>query len=187
MPTRITGRRFARAVLQAQGPSADGTGGAEGVLDFDLGALEGLEIIAVTGAINHNNTSYAAGDNQDNADVAVQELHLEPGTIVDTGILVEGDIGLVDLDQDIIYAQHLSKSFVGGSATEGGGMSTHITPTGRVDLTDRAGVGVFTSRNITHRAEVESNNSDAMCELLIEYYRVVFSISELGLLNIRRG
>jgi len=187
MPSRITGRRFARAVLQAQGPSADGAGGAEAVLDFDLAALEGLEIVAITGAMNHNNTSFAAADLGDNADIGVQELHLEPGTIVDTGILGEGDIGLTNLDQDVIYAQHLAKSSVGGAATEGIGVAMSVMPTGRVDLTDRAGVGVFTSRNLTHRAEVESNNSDLMCLLLIEYYRVVFSISELGLLNIRRG
>jgi len=187
MPTRTSGRRFARSPLQAQGPSADGAGGAKAVIDFALGELSGIEIIAVTGAMLQENTSYAAADLGDNPDVGVQELHLDPGSLVDTGILQPGDIGLVDIDSDIIYTQHIQKTALGGAATEGIGAAVTLSNPGRVDLTDARGVGVFTARNIQHRAEVESNNSDLACELLIEYYRVQFSLDEIGILNLRRG
>jgi len=188
MPRRITGRRFARSALQAQGPSADGSGGVTVILDFDLAALEGIEIIAVTGFINAENTSFGAADLGDNADVSVHELHLEPGTIVDNGLLAPADIGVLNVDQDAIFTQHLFRSFVGGAATESGSMDVHITPTGRVSLVDETTrEGVFTAQNITHRAEAESNNSDAMCLLIVEYYRVVFTIQEVGILNLRRG
>jgi len=185
MPRRTTGRRFARSVLQAQGPSADGAGGATRVLDFDLGAREGVEIIAVTGMIRHDDTSLASTDNATTTDAAIQELHLEPGTLVDEGLLSEGDIGTNDVDAEVIYTQIHTVMQIGGTATEGLGGSIETVPNGRISYEDRAGAGVFTSRNITHRAEVESNNSDAECLLMVEYYRVEFTLDELGILNIR--
>jgi len=188
MPRRTTGRRFARTALQAQGPSADGAGGTTRVLDFDLAALEGIEIIAITGMIRHTNTSFAVADNASNNDDAIQELHLEPGTLVDQGLLSEGDIGVQDVDAEVIFTQIETMIVIAGSSTEGQGAAHTIQPNGRQDLVDPVTrQGVFTSRNITHRAEVESNNSDAECLLIIEYYRVQFTIEEVGILNLRTG
>jgi len=189
MPQRITARRFARSALTPEGPTADGAGGQTNVLDFSLGAREGLEIVAVTGLVgNIVDTSIAANDNALAASSqSRQSLHLEDGQLEDAGNGQTAE-DVDNVDSEIIFEQLISPIWIHtGVAAEGQGLSVVVTPTGRVDLTDRAGNGVFTARNISHRAETETNSADVYLALLIEYYRVELSLAELGFFLARRS
>lgn len=189
MPQRITSRLFARSALSPEGPNADGVGGQSNVLDFSLGGLEGIEIIAVTGYLgDFTDSSIGAADNalQSGAQ-GRQSLHLESGALEDAGngqIAEDEDV----IDSEIFWKQHFSPHWIHtGVAAEGQGLSFSITPNGRIDFTDRGGSGIFTARNITHSAETETNNSDAWMGILLEYHRVLFSRSEIGFLLARRS
>lgn len=185
MARRITARRFAHSMLTPEGPSADGASGQFNEIDFDLSGDLGIEIIAITGIIANVSEDTAAAPDVIQAVAARQSIHLDPDTPPDPGLAQTSEADLEDTDSDIIFYQVLTLYWMNG--TTEGGVAAQLSPSGRISYVDEGtGRGVFSSRNIQHGAETESNNSDGSMRVVIEYYYVEFTRDELGIINARR-
>jgi len=170
MPRALSGIRIARSYLTPAGTTA-----VQRVLDFQLGADDGIEVFSITGDIGMQTTgvgaSYVAGS-------VVQTVHLESGSIEAVPIGTD-DEDTIDSEQ--IYRQTLCH--VNYNGTTEAASSMVISPATPVVYPQP----LFSARNITHNAIGDLATYVFGCHVLIQYRFVRFSLQELGLILARRS
>jgi hypothetical protein len=172
MPDRASGLRIARSMVSPTANTA-----VNRVLDFSLGLRQGIEIVGVLGNMRF---SLAEGTTLTEAD-GHQSVHLEESTLEDYPVIVGEDDD--NIDTEVIFAQTCFIRSEVEAATRGGSFYSHtVTPSGMVNFPG----SVFTARNITHQGECHSSNLAGNCGVLIYYYYVTFTLSEMGLILARR-
>ncbi len=177
MPREISGLRIARSFITPSDTAVSR------VIDFQLGARQGIAISAVLGSMlpdPSNTTISAAGIVIMNA---VHTLHLESGSLE-----VVPDVGGEDedtIDSEVFYRQ--VGTLIGNDdlTTEfRASITYHSDPNGMVEYPrDKP---VFSARNITHRGISTNSSLDFLAHVTIYYTFVEFSLSELGLILARR-
>lgn len=176
MPREISGLRIARSFVSPTEVEVSR------VIDFQLGARQGIAIEAVLGEMvpDAGNFAVAASGAPDGFN-ATQTLHLESGnleTVPDAAAQDEDTI-----DSEVFYRQGLWLGGINDAATEFRASLAVITsPQGVVDYKKP----IFVARNITHRAITTASTFDALCHVMIFYTFVEFSLAELGLILARR-
>jgi len=173
MPTILSGTRQARSMLSPSNAVLTQE------IDFGVAARQGIEVLGVLGTIGIANITISAtfASNRHGQ----QSVHLETGTLEDIPFDVAEDAYLSDTE--VIFEQrlHTHHQSVGGAAGDGGSANSFVTPTGLIDL---RGLGVYSARNLTHRAEA-SANIEVVFDVLIYYRYVEFSLGELGFILAR--
>lgn len=173
MPRRISGLRAARSMVTPEDATV-----VSRVLDFNLGAQQGIELAVVSGGMAIDSVVESTDTQELMAD---QSLHLEAGQIETIGNQTGEDEDLIDTE--VIWQQFLSMLIQEEAATRGGSHAAiSVSPAGPVVLPS----GVYSARNITHAAKSETNLF-VSCHVHILYYYILFSLGELGLLLARRA
>lgn len=179
MPTPLSGMRTARSLVTPVGSNDI----VSRVLDFDLGAQDGIEISGVLGLVgSFGDVSTPVSDTIMHTADAVQTLHLEAGTLEGVPYLAGEDED--DIDTEIFWQQVVSRSFLipATTAVNKAGMAMQVTPSGLVTFPEP----ILAARNITHRGETQLADNDCSLGVLIYYRYVRFSLQELGFLLARR-
>lgn len=173
MPRDISGLRIARSHVT---PAGSATVSRE--LDFQLGPLVGLKIWAVLGtAVIDISTAPAA----QTMIQGQQTLHLETGTLEDVPNVAGEDED--NVDSEIFYRQEAQVIQNDDLATEfRASAALLVTPSNIVNFA----VPIFAARNISHRGESIGANADIIFNVMIYFNFVQFSLSEMGLLLVRR-
>ncbi len=177
MPTEISGLRIARSFIT---PDAADTA-VERVLDFQLGARQGIAIAAVLPTWT---VAVEAGPISSSVQVFLngnQTLHLESGSLetVPDGIGDDEDT----IDSEVFMRQDAILAGNDDAATEfRASLAIVINPNGLITFPKP----ILTSRNITHRAIVNGATFDSACHVIIYYTFVEFTLAELGLILSRR-
>jgi len=175
MPRIISGLRTARSFVT---PTSSSVVSRE--LDFQLGAQQGIEILAVLGYGTYFDTSPSTSDTVPVTSVGVQSLHMETGTLEDVPKVAADDED--DIDTEIFYIQSYSMMFQIPATAGGGGGSVFATPTGIVNFAEP----IRTARNITHRGQTVAVGQELNVGVLIYYRYIEFSQAELGFFLARR-
>jgi len=175
MPREISGLRIARSFIT---PSSSEV---SRVLDFQLGARQGISISSVLGEIlpDPDNTTISASVSSFlNGN---HTLHLESGSLETVPDAVAEDEDTID--SEVFFRQGFS--FVGNDdlTTEfRASAAMVISPQGVVNYEKP----ILTARNITHRGITRAGALDTLCHVTIFYTFVEFSLAELGLILARR-
>ena len=175
MPREISGLRIARSFITPT--SAE----VSRVIDFQLGARQGIAISSVLGEIlaDEANTTVSTG-----AVTILQgnhTLHLESGSLETVPDQAGEDEDTID--SEVFYRQTFS--FIGNDdlTTEfRASASQLVVPQGMIQY-DKP---LLVARNITHRGIAKAGALDLLCHVTIFYTFVEFSLSELGLILARR-
>lgn len=171
----LSGTRTARSMLSPDNAVE------VALMEFPLGARQGIELMAILGTVGVVNFTYSTTPSS--ALNGMQTLHLEAGALEDVPFTVAEDGVLIDTEVAFTQRLHSHQQSVGNAAGDGSHGSTFVTPTGLVDL---RGMNIYSARNLTHRAEA-ANNVEIVFDLLLYYRYVEFSLSELGLVLARSG
>lgn len=175
MPRKISGLRIARSFITPSNTVV------ERVIDFQLGARQGIEISAVLGEImvdpqNITVSSTTLGFLQGN-----HSLHLESGSLETVPDAAGEDEDTID--SEIFYRQSFSWAGNDDVTTEFRASASQIVvPQGIVDFKEP----ILAARNITHRGITGNSGIDTLCHVIIYYTFVEFSLAELGLILARR-
>jgi len=174
MPREISGLRLARSFVTPTEVEVSR------VLDFQLGARQGIAIKAVLGSILANSGS-SVSTSTTSFITANHTLHLESGSLETVPDAAAEDEDTID--SEVFYRQDLLLAGNDDAATEFRASITHeVTPSGIVDFPEP----IFAARNITHRGITGGSTLDTNCHVLIYYTFVEFSLAELGLILARR-
>ncbi len=175
MPREISGLRIARSLITPT--DAEVTR----VIDFQLGARQGIQIHSVLGIAVPDPLGYTPSSAAQNEMSASHTLHLESGSVENVP-----DAGGEDedtIDSEVFYRQEL---WIGGNddlTTEfRSSLAAMVVPSGMVSYPR----DLFSARNITHRGITTNAGLDALCHVMIFYTFVEFSLGELGLILARR-
>ncbi len=175
MPREISGLRIARSFITPSDTAV------ERVIDFQLGARQGIAIEAVLGDMvpdPANVTISAAGITHLPAN---QTLHLETGSLEDVPQAATADEDTID--SEIFYKQVMYLAGNDDLTTEfRASLTSFISPAGLVTFAKP----IMTARNITHRGRSISSAMDFLGQVIIYYTFVEFSLAELGLILARR-
>lgn len=173
MPTEVSGLRFARSFVSPTDARVSR------VLDFQLGARDGISILGVLGNIRIDSAAFTPSPTALTALDGHHTLHLEAGSLED--IPDEAGEDEDTIDSEVFYQQSLS--FVGiDEPTAQGAAAISVLPSG-MWIPPRP---VFTARNITHSGISGDTTLDLLCHVIIYYVFVQFTLSELGLILARR-
>jgi len=177
MPRILSGQRTARSLVSPTGAANE----VERVLDFQLGADDGIQIEAVLGYGNYADLSPTPSDTVPVASIGMQTLHLETGATEDLPIAAGEDAD--DIDTEIFYVQSFAYSaIIGATNTFGAGVSLAITPSGLFIPP----APILSPRNIIHKGRSDITGSFGQFGVLIYFRYVRFTTSELGVLLARR-
>ena len=174
MPREISGLRIARSFITPTDSEVSR------VIDFQLGARQGISISAVLGSILPQSSTVISVSTITHLN-ATQTLHLESGSLETVPDAAAEDEDTID--SEVFYRQDL---YVGGNddvTTEfRASLAVSVTPSGIVDYK----VPLLVARNITHRGISPQAALDFMAHVTIFYTFVEFSLAELGLILARR-
>lgn len=176
MPRVISGQRVARSFVSPTGATNE----VSRVLDFQLAADQGIEVIAVLGYGWAHDDSPPTSDTVPYIAQAHQTLHLEEGATEDLDYLAGEDDD--EIDTEIIYAQTFADRGHIPATAGGGGAGLHISPAGLVTFPEP----ILSPRNLTHKGTTATADVDLEAGVLIYYRYVEFSNAELGVLLSRR-
>lgn len=174
MPRTVSGQRIGRSFV-----SPSGADEVSRVLDFQLGADEGIEITSVLGYGSLHDDTPVASATVPSIAHALQTLHLEGGATEDLPVAAAADAD--DIDTEIFYMQSFEQHTFFHTTT-GAGIGLSKTPNGLL-IFDRP---ILSPRNITHKGTTLATDHDLECGVLIFYRYVRFTSAELGVLLSRR-
>jgi len=174
MPQVISGPRQARSFVTPTGAAV-----VTRVIDFNFAADQGIQIFAVLGSVDAQDTSPVASDTAVVQIPVAQSLHLEEGTIEDVPFVDADDAD--EIDTEVFFSQQVAGA-VQIPATAGGGGGNGASGTLYVPYIKP----ILVARNITHRGETQTTGQFGHCAVLIFYEYVRFSLQELGLILARR-
>jgi len=175
MPREISGLRIARSFITPT--SAE----VSRVIDFQLGARQGISISAVMGDVMVDPSAFTPSATIVLAFNGNHTLHLESGSLETVPDATAEDEDTID--SEVFYRQ--SMQFIGNDdlTTEfRSSAGLMVMPNGIVNY-DKP---ILTARNITHRGISVSGALDILCHVIIFYTFVEFSLAELGLILARR-
>lgn len=175
MPREISGLRIARSFITPPGTEVSR------VIDFQLGARQGIAIEAVLADIAVDPAAFTPGASIITVLNGNQTLHLESGSLENVPDAVAEDEDTID--SEVFFRQTLT--FVGNDdfATEfRASAAIAVMPSGIVNFAKP----IFSARNITHRGITTGAGIDLLCHVTIYYTFVEFSLAELGLILARR-
>ncbi len=175
MPREISGLRIARSFISPTDSEV------ARVLDFQLGARQGIAISSVLGDVVIDPAGFTPSTSTITAFNGVHTLHLESGSLETVPDAVAEDEDTID--SEVFYRQQMS--FVGNddATTEFRASSAvSVMPSGIVNYQK----DILTARNITHRGISTAGALDLLCHVTIYYTFVEFSLAELGLILARR-
>jgi len=173
MPTDVSGMRIARSFVTPTESAVSR------VIDFQLGAQEGIRIRKVFGDMQISGSNWTPSATALGSLQGVHTLHAESGsleTVPDTAGEDEDTI-----DSEIFYRQVYEVAGI-DEPTAQGAASISVVPNGPWEYEG----GLFLARNITHRGITSSASLDLSCHVTILYNFVKFSLSELGFILARR-
>lgn len=175
MPREISGLRIARSFITP--PNSE----VSRVMDFQLGARQGIAIHAVLGDMVIDSTGFTPSAAAQTVLNGTHTLHLESGnleTVPDAGGEDEDTI-----DSEVFFRQSLL--YVGNDD-----LTTEFRASAAVLVTPSSIVNferpILTARNITHRGIALQSSLDFLAHVIIYYVFVEFSLAELGLILARR-
>jgi len=175
MPREISGLRIARSFITPTDTRVSR------VIDFQLGARQGIQIEQVIGAMGPDVTGFAISTGVTGHFTATQTLHLEAGSLENVPDTTAEDEDTID--SEVFYRQDL---YIGGNddaTTEfRASLAMTVTPSGAIAYPKP----ILTARNITHSGVALSAALDFTAHVLILYTFVEFSLAELGLILARR-
>jgi len=175
MPREISGLRIARSFITPTDTEVSR------VMDFQLGARQGIAIDAVLGTLIPDPAGLELASATVTEASGVHTLHLESGSLETVPDAAGEDEDTID--SEIFFRQEV---WVGGnddSATEfRASLAVLVNPNGLLTFPKP----VFTARNITHRGISSASNMDFLAHVIIYYTFVEFSLAELGLILARR-
>ncbi len=176
MPREISGLRIARSFITPTDSEVSR------VIDFQLGARQGIAIHMVAGDIQLDGTTVIQVTTIASA-IGNHTLHLESGsleTVPDSSAEDEDTI-----DSEVFYRQGCTVIGNDDVTTEfRASVAFTVTPSAPVVFPENK--PVFTARNITHRGIATQSWLDIACHVTIYYTFVEFSLAELGLILARR-
>lgn len=177
MPRVLSGQRVCRSFVTPTGAADE----VSRVLDFQLGADDGIRIEAVLGYGHYFDASPAPSDTVPVASMAAQTLHLETGATEDLPMVAAEDAD--DIDSEIFFVQSMAyNAIIGNTVTFGAGVDLAITPAGLFIPPEP----ILSPRNIIHKGRTNVADSFAFLGVLIYFKYVRFTTSELGVLLARR-
>jgi len=174
MPREISGLRIARSFISPTDTEASR------VIDFQLGARQGIAISSVLGEIVPDPAATVPGATF-NVFNGSHTLHLEAGSLETVPDAAGEDEDTID--SEVFYRQTLSMGSLDDSTTEFRASYGVTVLPGGVLAYDKP---ILTARNITHRGITSSSALDILCHVTIFYTFVEFSLAELGLILARR-
>ena len=175
MPREISGLRIARSFITPTNARVTR------VLDFQLGARQGIAISQVLGSIKVDPGAFTLSTSTVLMFAGNHTLHLESGSLE----TVPDEQGEDEdtIDSEIFYRQDLS---VGGNDD----VTTEFRASLAMETTPNESITfekpILTARNITHSGITSSANLDILAHVIIFYTFVEFSLAELGLILARR-
>lgn len=175
MPTDISGLRIARSFITP----TDARVTRE--LDFQLGPRQGIRIESVLGGMAPDRAAFVPSVTTQAVMQGNQTLHFETGSLETVPDAVAEDED--SIDSEVFYRQDMT--YIGNDdvTTEFRASSTLIvTPQGIVDYRG----SLFTARNISHSGISLDAGLDLVCNVIIFYTFVEFTLAELGLILARR-
>jgi len=175
MPKEISGLRIARSFITPTNAEASR------VLDFQLGARQGIAISGVLGSIKTDPGAFTLSSSTVLMFAGNHTLHLESGSLE----TVPDEQGEDEdtIDSEVFYRQDLSVGGNDDATTEfRASLALESSPHALVTFPKP----LLVARNITHRGISSSANLDLLCHVIIYYTFVEFSLSELGLILARR-
>lgn len=173
MVKEISGMRIARSFITP----TDSVVTRE--LDFQLGPQMGIGILGVLGDIRIDANAWTPSPTALTTLQGRHGLHFETGSL--EGIADEAGEDEDTIDSELFYLQSLSVAGI-DEPTAQGAVSVTVNPT-TLFVPPRP---LFTSRNISHSGISIDSTLDLLCNVLIYYVFVEFSLSELGLILARR-
>lgn len=175
MPREISGLRIARSFI------TPGNTEVARVLDFQLGARQGIAISGVLGdmSLDPANTAHSASIISE--ETATQTLHLESGSLETVPDAAGEDEDTID--SEVFYRQHLQFASNDDVTTEFRASVAIVVNPSTIVPFQRP---ILTARNITHRGIASSSNLGFLAHVIIYYTFVEFSLAELGLILARR-
>ena len=175
MPREISGLRIARSFITP--PNTE----VSRVIDFQLGARQGIQIHSVLGSMTVDPGNTTISSSGINFFHGTHTLHLESGsleTVPDASAEDEDTI-----DSEIFYRQEITVAGNDDLTTEfRASLAIVVNPNGLVEYARP----LFIARNITHRGISLSSAMDFLAHVTIFYTFVEFSLAELGLILARR-
>lgn len=174
MPREISGLRIARSFITPTEAEVSR------VIDFQLGARQGIAISSVLGDITADPANYSMVT-PFVLKRGTHTLHLEAGSLETVPANAGEDEDTID--SEVFYRQVYQDAGVEDLVTEfRAAYGAIVLPTGVVNYEKP----ILTARNITHRGINSSSNLDTLCHVTIFYTFVEFSLAELGLILARR-
>lgn len=175
MPREISGLRIARSFI-----SPTDTEVAR-VIDFQLGARQGIAITMVLGEILPDPAGSLLSSSIVSELTGNHTLHLESGSLETVPDAAGEDEDTID--SEVFFRQSMVYAGNDDAATEfRASLAITITPNGPVNYP----IPILTARNITHRGISIVSSLDILCHVTIFYTFVEFSLAELGLILARR-
>lgn len=176
MPREISGLRIARSFISPAGQTE-----VSRVIDFQLGARQGIQIHSVLGSILPEAGATTISTSSLTINNGSHTLHAESGSleaVPDAGAEDEDTI-----DSEIFYRQDLAFVANDDTTTEfRSAIALSVTPSGVVEYRRP----LFLARNPTHRGVNSQAALSTISSVTIYYTFVEFSLSELGLILARR-
>lgn len=175
MPREISGLRIARSYITPTDSEVSR------VIDFQLGARQGISIEGVIGSIVPDTIGLTLSTALVTEYTGVHSLHLESGSLETVPFAAAQDEDTID--SEVFYRQDL---WIGGNddvTTEfRASLAINTQPQGLITFNRP----IFAARNITHRGISNNAQLDLLCHVIIYYVFVEFSLAELGLILARR-
>ncbi len=175
MPREISGLRIARSFISPTDAEVSR------VIDFQLGARQGIAIEGVLGTMAVDPVATAISTSVQVLTEGVHTLHLESGSLETVPDAAGEDEDTID--SEVFFRQQL---FFGGNddvSTEfRASLSHEVNPNGLITFPKP----IFAARNITHRGIGTAAAMDFLAHVIIYYTFVEFSLAELGLILARR-
>lgn len=175
MPREISGLRIARSFISPTDSAVSR------VIDFQLGARQGIAISSVLGEILPGPAQLTISTTTLSLFTGVHTLHLESGNLETVPDLAAEDEDTID--SEVFYRQSV---IIGGNddvTTEfRASLAIMAMPNGVVEYRQP----IFAARNITHRGISSSSSFGFNAHVTIYYTFVEFSLAELGLILARR-
>lgn len=171
MPKEISGLRIAKSYITPTDTEVTR------IIDFQLGARQGIEIVGVladmsTGPWTPSATALTAHFGN-------HTLHLEAGSLETVPEAAGEDEDTID--SEIFFRQAMTVIAI-DEPTAQGAAGIIVTPNGFW----RPPARLYTARNVTHRGKTVTSAMDINCHILMYYIFVEFTLPELGLILARR-
>jgi len=175
MPREISGTRIARSFITPTEAEVSR------VLDFQLGARQGIAIEAVLGTMSVDPANTTVSTSVIGFDNSTQTLHFESGSLETVPDAAGEDEDTID--SEVFFRQELTMGASDDVSTEfRASLAIVVNPNGLIAFREP----LLTARNITHRGINSGTRLDALAHVIIYYKFVEFSLSELGLILARR-